>query len=249
MPELATIETEGRLATLRLNRPDSRNALSIELIDALRERLQELGAMDGVSVVVVTGEGRAFCAGMDLKQVQDGGDTPKRLLEALARLTLEIRALPAVVLASVNGAAIGGGCGLACACDLAITHDDAKLGFPEVDLGLCPAVVAPWVVRRVGAGRARAILLRGGLMSGRDAMAAGLVDESAATRDELAELTSQTASRLGEGGPAALRATKSLLNAIDGSDDAETVLRGAELSARILAGEETRAALRERFGG
>ncbi len=249
MAELALIEIDGPIATLRLNRPDSRNALSIDLIASLRERVQELRWDPAVSVVVITGEGRAFCAGMDLKQVQSGGETPFELLGSLAELTLEIRSLPAVVLGSVQGAAIGGGCGLACVCDLAITHDDAKLGFPEVDLGLCPAVVAPWVVRRMGAGRARALMLQGGLISGTKAATLGLVDQSAESREALSELTETTAKRLAEGGPEALRATKSLLNEIDGSDDPTLVREGAKLSARVIAGDEAQAALRAKFGG
>ncbi len=248
MSELATLDFDGPIATLRLNRPDSRNALSIELIGALRDRVGEVRERSEITVLVLNGEGRSFCAGMDLKQVQGGGDIPATLLRALAELTLEIRSLAAVVLASVNGAAIGGGCGLACVCDLALTHDDAKLGFPEVDLGLCPAVVAPWVVRRMGGGRARSLLLRGGLISGRDAEAIGLVDESADSRESLVSLTEATAKRLSEGGPQALRVTKALLNEIDGSDDATLVRRGAELSASVIAGDEAQAALRARFG-
>ncbi len=248
MPELATLSTDGPIAQLRLNRPDSRNALSIELIQALRDRVAELRGNSDITVVVLTGQGPSFCAGMDLKQVQAGGDTPEMLLRSLAEFTLELRALEAVVLASVNGAAIGGGCGLACICDVAITHADAKLGFPEVDLGLCPAVVAPWVVKRIGAGRARALLLRGGLISGRDAADIALVDQCADTRDAFESLTESTARRLAEGGPQALRATKSLLNEIDGSNDAELLLRGAALSASVIAGEEAQTALRARFG-
>ena len=88
-----------------------------------------------------------------------------------------------MTVAKVNGAAIGGGCGLACVCDLAVTHADARLGFPEVDLGLCPAVVAPWVVKKIGQGPARAMLLRGGVMTGEEAYSRGLVDVLADDRD------------------------------------------------------------------
>ncbi|QOI99023.1 MAG: enoyl-CoA hydratase/isomerase family protein [Phycisphaeraceae bacterium] len=245
---LATLDVHGPVATLTLNRPEARNALSIELLGALHHRVDELARTPGVGVVVVTGAGACFCAGMDLKAVLGDASAGAALLTSLAGLTLKVRSLPAVVLAKVNGAAIGGGCGLACVCDLALTHDDAKLGFPEVDLGVCPAVVAPWLVRKIGTGRARAVLLRGGLMTGRDAAAIGIVDRSAGSREELDTLAAETADRLSKGGPMALAATKGLLNEIDGSLDASLVMRGAELSARVLAGEEAQQRLRSKIG-
>jgi enoyl-CoA hydratase/carnithine racemase len=152
-------------------------------------------------------------------------------------LTLKIRTLPQVTLAKVHGAAIGGGCGLSCVCDLAATHADSKMGYPEVDLGVCPAVVAPWLVRKIGAGAARRVLLSGGLMSGREAFDLGMVDH----------LVAALATRLAAGGPHALRATKDLLNRLDGSLDAALLHAAADLSAKVVATEETRAALRARM--
>jgi len=255
MSELATLTIETPRATLTIDRPEQRNALSIELLDALHARMDELERTPGVQVVTITGAGRAFCAGMDLKQVilaaADGGsgdpDLPHRLLASLGRFTLRVRALPAVTVARVNGAAIGGGCGLACVCDVAVTHADAKLGFPEVDLGLCPAVVAPWVVRKVGAGRARRVLLMGGVMSGADAHALGLVDLLAPTRDGLDAACLELVERLASGGARALAATKALLNELDGSVDGALVERGARLSAEVLATPEAQAALKARL--
>jgi len=249
---LTMLASQGRIATLTLARPDARNALSLDLLEELRHRLEEVGAgasaPDAPTVLVLTGAGRAFCAGMDLKAVtSDEGlrqGMALRLLTALAEVTLALRALPMVTLAKVNGAAIGGGCGLAAVCDLAVTHADARLGFPEVDLGVCPAVVAPWLVRKIGAGRARAVLLGGGVMSGREAHAAGIVDHLVETRDELDAAADAVAARLAGGGPLALRATKALLNELDGSLDAALVRRGAEISARVLESPEAQASLR-----
>lgn len=254
MSDLATLTIDASAAVLTLNRPDQRNALSIELLDTLHARMDELERTPGVKVATITGGGRAFCAGMDLEQViideASGGPgdpgLPHRLLSSLGRLTLRVRALPAVTVARVNGAAIGGGCGLACVCDLALTHADAKLGFPEVDLGLCPAVVAPWVVRKLGAGRARRVLLTGGVMSGSDAHALGLVDEVVASREALDERWRALVERLSSGGARALATTKALLNELDGSLDGALVERGARLSADVLATPEAQAALRAR---
>jgi methylglutaconyl-CoA hydratase len=250
---LATLEVGGGVARLTLRRPDRRNALSIELIAALREQVARLGALgagaDGPKVVVLGGEGRAFCAGMDLQAVLGDPAMPGRLLGTLAELTLEVRALPMVVIARVHGAAIGGGCGLTCVCDMALTHDGAKVGFPEVDLAVCPAVVAPWVVRKVGAGRARQILLRGGLLSGAEAAAMGLMDRSTPTPEALDGAVEELAQRIAGGGRLALAATKGLLNRLDGSLDGASVREGARLSAEVVASDEAQAALRARFGG
>lgn len=249
MSEMVRIEISGRIGRLVLNRPEVRNALSIDLLRALHERVDVLARRTDLTVLIITGEGKAFCAGMDLKHVMDDPAAPGVLLSSLAELTLKLRDLPMVTVASVNGAAIGGGCGLACVCDLAITHESSKMGFPEVDLGVCPAVVAPWVVRKIGAGRARRVLLSGGLMSGRAAHDLGIVDEVVEHAEALPSASVGLAKRLAEGGPAALRATKHLLNELDGSLDAGVVRRGAELSARVIALEETRARLREKFSG
>ncbi|HYE02544.1 MAG TPA: enoyl-CoA hydratase-related protein, partial [Phycisphaerales bacterium] len=229
---LAELTLSDGLARLTLNRPEARNALSLELLEGLHTRLDELdGRLVSARVLVVAGAGRAFCAGMDLKQVLGDHGAAPRLLRSLAELTLRLRALPMPVIAAVSGAAIGGGCGLACACDFAVTHADAKLGFPEVDLGVCPAVVAPWVVRRIGAGRARRLLLGGGLLSGRRAHELGIVTDLVETQAELQGRVAELVGRIMSGGPEALRATKRLLNELDGSLDAELVRRGAELSA------------------
>ncbi len=248
MSDLAKLSIGGPLARLTLDRPDARNAMSIPLLHALHHRLDELEKHDKATVLLITGAGRAFCAGMDLKAVLDEPDAPGELLGSLARLTLRIRALPMVVVARVNGAAIGGGCGLTCVCDIAVTHADSKMGFPEVDLGVCPAVVAPWVVKKIGPGRARSVLLRGGLMSGRDAGQVGLVDVVTDSLDTLDEATERLLEHLVKSGPNAMRATKGLLNELDGSLDASVVERGAALSTQVVTSDEARASLRERFG-
>lgn len=253
MPELANLELDGPIATLTLCRGEQRNALSTDLLAALHARVDALvGLDDQPKVVIVTGEGKAFCAGMDLKQVIVEGETtadvPEWLLSELGRLLIRLRALPGVTIASVNGAAVGGGCGFAAACDIAITHADAKLGYPEVDLGLCPAVVAPWLVRKIGAGRARRVLLSGGVMSGRDAFEVGVVDHVVGSREELGAATRALAERLCTGSEAALSATKSLLNDLDGSLDEELAKWGAALSASVLLTPDAQHRLRQRRG-
>lgn len=256
---LALLEHRGRVCTLTINRPEQRNALSVDLLAAIDARVAEVEQLldrstpavdDGTpTVLVLTGAGRAFCAGMDLKAVLDNDEAARGLLRALAQLTHRLRRLGCVTLAAVNGPAIGGGCGLATVCDLAITFDDNKMGFPEVDLGVCPAVVAPWLVRKIGPGRARRVLLSGGLMSGAEAAVLGIVDRSVPSAGELPAAVAAMSERLASGGREALAATKRLLNQLDGSDDLALLLSAADLSARVLASPEGQARLRAKLAG
>lgn len=247
MSELATLNSTGRIATLTLNRPEARNSLSLDVLAALHRRIDELERGSDISVLSITGEGKAFCAGMDLKAVLSDPTLPLKLLSSLADLCLRIRRLPMVTVAKVNGAAIGGGCGLATVCDLAITHADSKMGFPEVDLGVCPAVVAPWLVRKIGAGRARQILLSGGLMSGQQAFDIGIVNVVVPTRGDLDAAATETSERLAKGGPNALRATKALLNDLDHSLNEDLGKRAAALSAQVLSTPEAQEMLRRKL--
>lgn len=247
MDALATLTIDGRIGTIALNRPDKRNALSLELLSALTARVDELAARQDVSVCILTGAGPTFCAGMDLKAVLKEPGAPLRLLSAIAELTIKVRRMPQVTIARVNGAAIGGGCGLACVCDIGVTHPDAKLGFPEVDLGVCPAVVAPWLVQSVGPGKARIILLEGGTMSGLKAFEAGMMS-ACVPAENLDQAVQERAERLAKAGPAALRATKRLLNDLAGEALEAAVRKGAHVSAEVIAGEEAQWMLGKIYG-
>lgn len=247
MPSLVSLESSGPVVRITLKRPEARNALSMDLLTDLLAALQSL-RNSASHILVLTGEGRSFCAGMDLKAVVGHPGDALRLLSTLAEVTCTLRTLPLVSIARVQGAAIGGGCGLACVCDLALTHAEAKLGYPEVDLGVCPAVVAPWLVRKIGPGPARRVLLSGGLMSGIEAHRIGIADSVHPDIAALDAAVEDAVKRLSSGGPHALRATKELLNQLDGSLDDAAVRAGAELSARIVNLPETQAILKAKFG-
>ncbi|MBL9150502.1 MAG: enoyl-CoA hydratase/isomerase family protein [Phycisphaerae bacterium] len=236
------------VATITMNRPEARNALSLPLIRAMGDAVRTVAADSSVRVLVVAGEGKAFCAGMDLKAVMDDPVAMGDMLRELSRVTRSIRRLPIPTIARVQGAAVGGGCGLMVVCDFAITHPEAKVGYPEVDLGVCPAVVAPWLIRRIGAGRARAMLLAGGTLSGDEGHRLGLATHCVPL-DDLAATTSALAKRLTQGGPIALAATKRWLNELDGSNDDTVLDRAAEISADVIAGDEAQQRLRAVFAG
>ncbi len=243
----ATLEIEGRIATLTLNRPEKRNALSRELISALREHVETVRHKEGVSVLLLRGAGRSFCAGMDLKAVLKEPGAPLELLSGIAELTIEMRTMPQVVVADVRGAAIGGGCGLVGVADLAITHPDAKLGYPEVDLGVCPAVVAPWLVQSVGAGVARRILLQGGTLSGQRAYELGLVSHCVPV-EEIDRVLKSLTDRLARAGIRALAATKGLLGDLEAERIHAAVREGAKISADVIASPEAQERLAKLYG-
>ncbi|HEY7874133.1 MAG TPA: enoyl-CoA hydratase-related protein [Actinomycetota bacterium] len=180
---------EGAIASLVLNRPEARNALSIEMCDAIVDALGEIDVMDAVRVVLVRGEGSVFCSGADFAAVSGPSGIEfvaafERMLDAIARHRLPI-------IASIHGAALGGGLQLATACDFRITAGDARLGIPSARLGI---LVNFENVRRltllVGLARAKEILMTARVYSGAEAVATGLVNRSVPARDLAAETES-----------------------------------------------------------
>jgi len=248
--ELTQMDVTDGVATVTMNRPDKRNALSVELIEALHDAVgeveQKIDAGE-VRVMVLAGNGKSFCAGMDLQGVIDDAAAMARMLERLAQVGLKIRQLKVPTIARVQGAAVGGGCGLMVIPDFAITHPESKVGYPEVSLGVCPAVVAPWLVKKIGAGRARHMLLGGGTISGQEGYEIGLATHLCAV-DELDQKVQDLATNLAKGGAHAMAVTKRWLNELDGSNDEATLEKAWKLSADVIAGDEAQQRLRKLFG-
>lgn len=246
MSKLILTSIEDSISTVTLNRPEARNALSLELIQELEQTVDSIAGDDSVRVMILAGAGKGFCAGMDLKGVMSDPNTMAEMLRSLSRVTRKIRRLPIPVIARVHGAALGGGCGLMVIADFAITHPESKLGYPEVDLGLCPAVVAPWLILKIGAGPARAMLLAGGSMSGREGYEKGLVTHLVQA-SQLESTAMDLAKKLTRGGREALAVTKSWINELDGSMENEILDFAAEISAKVIASDEAQSRLREVF--
>ena len=244
--ELASTQIENNVATVTMNRPDKRNALNVELIEALGEAVTEVEQRDDVRVLILAGAGKSFCAGMDLQGVIDDAGKMSNMLRRLSEVSRQIRRLPIPTIARVQGAAVGGGCGLMVVPDFAITHPEAKVGYPEVSLGVCPAVVAPWLIKKVGPGQARAMLLSGGTMSGQAGYEAGLATHLV-EQDELDDKASELAAKLAKGGPHAMAVTKRWLNELDNSMDDATLEKAWKLSAEVIAGDEAQSRLRPMF--
>jgi methylglutaconyl-CoA hydratase len=250
MPDPVLLDITDRCATVTLNRPQARNTLSMDLIEALERAIEAVGrevANSAVRVVILAGAGEAFCAGMDLKEVTSEPAGLRQVLRGFSRVMRQVRLLPVPTIARVQGAAIGGGCGLMVVPDFTLTHPEAKLGFPEVSLGVCPAVVAPWLIRRIGPGRARAMLLEGRAFSGREGFDLGLVTHLA-ERAQVDRVATELAAHLTAGNAEALAITKRWLNELEGHLSDDLVQRGADLSADVLASPEAQSRLRNRIG-
>lgn len=241
-----TVHDDGAIVEIILNRPEARNALNQMLLDQIREAVGQVADSKEARVGIIAGEGKAFCAGMDLRAVRAEPERMNDLLMTLSRLLREIRRAPQPFIARVHGAAIGGGCGLMAVCDFSFTHPDAKIGYPEVDLGICPAVVAPWLVQKITSGKARQLLLAGGTITGEAGHELGLVSDIV-DLDDLPGAVLGFARRLAAGGPTAMAATKRWLNELDGSMDDAVLDEAARLSARNLQQNEAQSRLAKLF--
>lgn len=170
------------VATLTLNRPDKHNAMSAQMLEELTDAAQTLGADAAVRVVVLTGAGRSFCAGGDLawmrEQLTMDAATRAREARKLARMLGALNTMPKPLIGAVQGNAFGGGIGLACVCDLAIGVDQARFGLTETRLGLIPATIGPYVLARMGEGRARRVFMSGRLFTAAEAVDLGILSHS-----------------------------------------------------------------------
>lgn len=233
--ETIRVETDERgVARVTLNRPEKHNAMNARMIADLDAAAQTLGTDPAVRVVVLAGEGRSFCAGADLGWMRAQADTDRagKIAEArmLARMLGRWNALPRPVIGRVQGAAYGGGVGLMAVCDIVIAAEDVKLALTEVRLGLLPATIGPFVVRRLGEGFARQVFFSARPFGAEFGLRSGLVARSCAVAalDETVEAEVQG---LLSCAPGAVAAAKALCRDLAGSDPAEM----AEKSARALA--------------
>lgn len=172
---------QNNTGLLYLNRPDKRNALHPEMVKQIKNKLSEFEKDDEVKSLVITGEGSAFCAGADLEYLHELKDNSsldnEKDSRELAEMFLMIYNFSKPVIAAVNGAAIAGGCGLATACDIIVAHpDDSRFGYSEVKIGFLPAIVSIFLIKKIGEGNARHLLLTGGIINGKLAYDMNLVN-------------------------------------------------------------------------
>ncbi len=246
MPSYATLHThtDAGIHTILRNRPEKRNALNHQLIADLTHALESFAASPTCHVVILSGAGSAFCAGLDLQHlgamIQHSGAsaTEDYLLDAqrIATLFRTIYTLPKPTIAAVNGPAIAGGMGIATLCDFTLAVPEAKFGYTEVRIGFIPAIVSAFLRTQLGEKACRDLLLTGRILSAEEARTLGLVTRIVPEPDLIAEAKA-LAQRLLRNSPAAIASTKRLLNRFSDRslpDDIEAAIR-ASVDARSSA--------------
>lgn len=207
------LDISGQVATITLNRPEKRNAISAAMIAELQTALDEV-EKSHARVVIITGAGKAFCAGMDLELLSaiaqqspaENQEDSRRIAKMLRRIWSFSRPL----IAAVNGAAYAGGCGIATLCDFTLAAPEAKFGYTEVKIGFLPAIVSVFLTRQIGEKRSRDLLLTGRTIDAAEAKAFGLVTEVVPS-DQLLHRAQELAGTLIEASPSSLSRAKRLL--------------------------------------
>lgn len=230
-----TFDVAGEVATITLNRPEKRNALSTEMIEELVSVLWavESGA---ARVLILTGAGEAFCAGMDIESLK--AISTQSFAEAvedsrrIAKMFRLLHSFPKPIIAAVNGAAVAGGCGLATIPDITLAAPEAKFGYPEVRIGFIAAIVSVFLVRQIGEKRARDLLLTGRLLGAEEACRIGMVNEIV-PRHALLDRATELATHLLTVSPTSLFYTKRLLRELSEGEINREIELAVQENARI----------------
>lgn len=235
----------GGAAWITMNRPENRNAISLELIASLYDHLRACNANDGVRSIVITGTGPAFCAGADLK----GSRTdPSIRTVTFVDLLNAILESPKPIIAAVNGVAFGGGLGLVAASDIVIANKDAQFSFSEVRIGVIPAIISVVCLPKLGRHQAMKLFLTGERFDGQAAVQMGLA-HTAVDGDELVDAVDDVTNMIAQGGPNAVVECKKLVRRVSELPLQQGFEATEEWSARMFRTEEAAegmAAFRER---
>ena len=238
---IATTHDSG-IATITLNRPEKRNALSVQLAEELLSALDEI-EQSSAQILILTGAGKAFSAGMDLDELQlVANKTHEENLTDSARMARVYRRLydfPKPTIAAVNGAAIAGGTGLATMCDFTLAVPNAKFGYTEVRIGFVPAIVSSILVWQVGHKLARDLLLTGRIFDAAEAYRMGLVNE-VVEPEQLMERARELAKELMQNSPSSLRVTKKLINGFIASQLERQIASAIQENAAIRSTQDFR---------
>jgi isohexenylglutaconyl-CoA hydratase len=240
-----------------LNRPEARNALSRQMVEELQQAIERAEGDNQVRSIVLRGAEGHFCAGADIAdmaaaraEVGNDGEAMAAINRRFGSLIEKLDACSKTVVAAVEGSVFGGGVGLACVADVCLVTVDARIGLPEVTLGLPPAQIIPFVVARVGRSEARRLALTGLRIDGAEAYRIGLAHGLAEDSEAIEELLSATLARIRRCAPEASRRTKALLRATTDTATSQLLDEGARAFADAATGPEaqegTRAFLEKR---
>ncbi len=246
METLRLVERDA-VVELRLNRPEVRNAFSAAMIRELHEAARMLAERKDIRVVVLRGEGKVFSAGADLNWMRASLDATAQENEQdalrLAEMLDALDQLPQFLLGRVQGAALGGGMGLVAVCDLVVAAENARFGFTEVRLGLIPATISPFVIRKMGVGQARRYFQTGELFGAHEAKNLGLVHE-VVPEEALDATVDALIQRVLENAPQAVQEAKKLARWYTAGDRRRQMEETARWLARIRVQEEAREGIR-----
>ena len=218
-------EIKNNTAVIFLARPEKRNALHPDLVKSLKIRLIEFENDESIKSIIITGEGNTFCAGADLEYLKmlSGYSVLENQKDSksLAELYLMLYEFPKPTIAAINGAAIAGGCGLASVCDFIIANPEkSEFGYPEVKIGFIPAIVSIFLIKKVGEGLAKQLLLEGELISGKRAYEIGFVNYLAENVLDEAIILSE---KINSNSASSLKMTKTMINNISNLSAREAV--------------------------
>jgi methylglutaconyl-CoA hydratase len=246
------IEVSEDIAWVTLDRPEVHNAFNPALVARLTTAFDDLGQRPDVRVVVLAGNGKSFCAGGDIRWMQKTIDcTEDENLADARKMAAMFRAIarcPRPVIARVHGPALGGGAGLVAVADIAIASETAVFGFTEVRLGIVPGVISPYLVSRIGVGRAREYCLTSETFPARTAESIGLVHAVASDTAELDRIVRAKTAEVLMAGPGALAETKALITEVSALPMDAAADYGARALARARSGEEGQAGLKAFLG-
>ena len=232
---------KDKIATITLNRPEVHNAFNEVMIAELIEIFKKISEDESVRVVVLAGNGKSFSAGADLnwmkKMINYSYEQNLEDSLKLAELFYLMYSLPKPIIARVNGAAIGGGTGLVAVCDIAIAAENAKFSLSEVKLGLVPACISPYVIRKVGEGRCREFFLTGERLVAKRTLELGLVNQ-VVPLEELDQAVQEKTNQLISSGPKAIAMCKKLLKNVPGMDFEKAKTYTADMIASMRIGNE-----------
>lgn len=243
---------ENGVLTLTLNRPHVKNAMNLEMVASLRAALHSAVNNNSIRAIVIRGTDGTFCAGGDISDMKNGAGEADAVVgtnRAFGTLLEEAQEFPKLIVTVLEGAALGGGFGLACISDIAIAEEKCRFGMPEVTLGLIPAQIAPFVLKRIGLTQTRHLALSGEMFAADKALSLGLIHYAEAGTDALECRLQKVLSQVHRTAPNAVAATKMLLLSDATIVSKQTLDTAAELFADALLsgeGQEGTAAFREK---
>ena len=232
------VEDRGAVRILTMNRPEKRNALNTDLTRALLEGLRAADAAESVAAVVLAGAGKGFCAGADLAEFKDLTPEKQQLVDERAELTMQLHLafskMAKPVVTAINGAALGGGAGLAIAGDLAVMAQSATIGYPETRHGIVAALVMANLVRQVGRKQAFELVSLGETLTAQQAFALGMVNRVVPDEELMPEALA-LATKISNVKTEAMQATKQLFHEVADLPLEEALKRGRETNQRMRA--------------